>query len=155
MALTRFTAQGNVDTDFGASGLAIVEFGTGLDETCTDITQLANGHLIALGCASVFPQAKTIIAGLSPGNTTDVDHPENAPAMLLEYYPNPASDWLYFKGDFGTDARITLTDSKGSVLKQAMCNDGKMLVANLPAGLYYLVLETSTFRYGYSVTVLR
>lgn len=155
MALTRFSAQGAVDASFGTNGLAIVEFGTGFDETCNDITQLDNGNIIALGCASTFPQAKTIIAGLSPGNTTGVDHPENNPALLLEYYPNPVSDWLYFKGNFDANARIMLTDGKGRILEHVRVSDGKMSVATLPAGVYYLLLETASFRHVYPVAVQR
>ena len=155
MALTRFTAQGTVDSGFGTNGLARIEFGTGLNESCTDMAQLGNGNIIALGCALSFPQAKTIIAGLSPGSTTDVNQPEADAAPLLEYFPNPAGEWLYFRGHLDANTRITLTDSRGKLLQQPEAGDGKISVAGLPAGLYYLVIDTRKARYAYPVSVQR
>jgi uncharacterized delta-60 repeat protein len=155
MALTRFTADGGVDTDFGTNGLAIVEFGTGYSEACTDLTQLSNGNIIAVGCALSFPNAKTLIAGLYPDLTSDVQQPGAAPALQLTYYPNPTQDWLYYTGNLSADTRVALTDSAGKLVTPWGNNQGKISTANLPTGHYFLVLRTAAGQYAYPVVVQR
>ncbi|HLP92587.1 MAG TPA: T9SS type A sorting domain-containing protein [Saprospiraceae bacterium] len=151
MALTRFTPQGVTDVTFGNNGLAIVTFGTGFSESCLDLTQLSNGHIIAVGCAQTFPNARTIIAGLYPGTSSDVTEPVRIP----EFYPNPASDWIYTNGLEDEQLKLTLTNTDGRVIRQLTVIDGKISVADLPSGLYYVVCHLPKGNVAYPVTVLR
>ncbi len=60
-------------------------------------------------------------------------------SIAFEVFPNPASDYLYFSGDFKGDVTLQLINTNGSKVKKII---GKQLdqitITELPSGVYFL-----------------
>lgn len=69
-------------------------------------------------------------------------------------FPNPATQKIKVSGN-GTIDRQSLTDASGNILYQKQTNTREISVAGLPAGLYFLELETGDTVYRHRVMVVQ
>jgi hypothetical protein len=63
---------------------------------------------------------------------------------LFDVYPNPVSEWLYFRSDL---EEMAILDSNGRVLRNVLSAEGRANVSNLDSGLYLLTGMKSGSRY--------
>lgn len=57
----------------------------------------------------------------------------------LEFYPNPATDVVYFRN--AENANIMIYNAEGKVLKQINKNKDAVQVSDLPSGVYFITAE--------------
>ena len=57
----------------------------------------------------------------------------------LEFYPNPASDEVYFKN--AENANVMIYNAEGKMLKQIKNNQNAVDVSDLPEGVYFITAE--------------
>lgn len=61
--------------------------------------------------------------------------------VRVELWPNPTSQKLNVKADFGVHTRYVITNMMGEVVENGTFNRNELDVAHLPAGIYVLTLE--------------
>ena len=128
MFVTNFTADGQLNTDFGLNGYTT--FGStneGAENECHDILMQPDGMVVAFG----HEFHNGIMARMYSGVITETE--ENTVDGMLSVYPNPVVDMLYF--DMQGTAMVY--DIMG---RQVLRNDvnGSLNVANLPQGTYFI-----------------
>ncbi|WP_299181918.1 S8 family serine peptidase [uncultured Chryseobacterium sp.] len=74
------------------------------------------------------------IATLSTNNTSIKE-------TEVDIYPNPASDWLYFKNNNNQEANIIVLDMAGRLVKKDVAKMGKISVKDLSKGQYMLLYK--------------
>ncbi|MEG2509849.1 MAG: T9SS type A sorting domain-containing protein, partial [Chryseobacterium sp.] len=57
----------------------------------------------------------------------------------LEFYPNPASEEVYFKN--AENANVMIYNAEGKMLKQIKNNQNAVDVSDLPEGVYFITAE--------------
>ena len=81
--------------------------------------------------------------GVTYGFTSGMNEEEQAPAF--ELYPNPASTFLKLQSSVVLNYETyKIYNAQGAMLASGQLSNGMVDVANLPSGLYTLVVATST-----------
>ncbi|MCA9127761.1 MAG: cadherin-like domain-containing protein [Planctomycetales bacterium] len=71
MTILRYNSDGSLDSSFGASGIASVDFAGGEDQVAYNVTALADGRIIVGGTATVGSQLQLGIARLNADGSLD------------------------------------------------------------------------------------
>lgn len=119
----------------------------------TSLAVINNPGTVGLGCNFVYSQVN-----LAAGTTTDLGMPNFIDNMRIidetgiaskdtendvSFYPNPASDAIYFKSDNQPDLEVTIFDVNGKmVISPIKIQTGKkMNVSSLNPGQYLIQIE--------------
>lgn len=77
--------------------------------------------------------------------------------MLVQVYPNPASDFIYIRNPVNSSKTIArLMNGSGQLVKQMVSGSQNGLdipLANIPSGIYYLQLETGGIKETHKISV--
>ena len=61
--VTRYNADGSLDTSFGTNGVAVSSFGTGVDAVPSSLVQLVNGDVLVAGTATTYAADGITVVG--------------------------------------------------------------------------------------------
>lgn len=84
------------------------------------------------------------------GNYLEVSTPD-MPIFDIEIYPNPASNYIYVKGNYLSDIKkAQIFDFSGKLIKEInnpFITEKNLNISNLNSGLYILKLDTKSFNF--------
>ena len=130
MFVTNFTAEGQLNPDFGSGGYSV--FGStadGAENECHDILLQDDGMLVGFG----HEFHNGIMTRMYSGVTTATE--EQTSANTLAIYPNPVAEVLHFNNTEAATAVVY--DMMGRQVMRENVN-GSLNVAKLPKGTYFI-----------------
>jgi hypothetical protein len=113
------------------------------------LTATKTYYIEAINYYCTSPIRKEVIATINTNCTTDVENlqPENS----LIIYPNPVSEFLYFKSESPENLCISIFNLSGTKVWSGEVKEQKVNVSQLPAGVYLLQIskdkEIQTIRF--------
>lgn len=152
ISLSRFLADGTVDTDFGSAGSVITPIGTS-DDFAYAATFDANGDIWVVGEVAIMASFDVFIAkyknDLNLGITSESTEPP------ISVYPNPVRDQLFVEFDVERKSMvgISLFDGCGRMVKTASSGSTAvgsqrftLDVSDLKSGTYLLSVNGSRWQ---------
>lgn len=87
------------------------------------------------------PIEKHIICDLQVGDLSSIETVSNG--MSVSFFPNPAEDYIYLKGEKETEMQVGIYSDNGMLLKQITCfgQKSKIDVSSLSAGVYIICMN--------------
>ena len=134
--ITSFLENGEINTEFGNEGCAIMDF-TGFQSDSQALTMQPDGKIVVAGYVFDNDGSDLMLARFHTGILTFIEDNE---IEALQAYPNPCTDYVKFESlDNNTSANVY--DVMGRLVMHAQLSaDGSLNVAALSEGRYFVEL---------------
>ena len=156
-AINRFTEEAGFDTSFGNNGWSINDIGPGSNgDGITDLVQLSDGDIVAVGYTLEDNTYSYAVAKFSSTLSSLNDLAEfGIEARIFPTIIQNESITLELKTETSLNLNISLLNSLGQTIKvwdngvnfsSGTSQETLELPANIPAGGYYILMETEKGR---------
>jgi len=137
--LAKFTALGAPFPGFGENGMTITDIN--MLESGMDVKFQSSGKIVAAGLTGDTVHHDFVVLryldGIHPGNDELIQDNQ------IEIFPNPVVDILSVRSAEQENINLKIMDIRGKQLlfSPLPTSDHRIDVSNLPAGIYFLILE--------------